>query len=150
MSPADPPDRDPILAPISIISGVVGFIVMLPVMYLYAFVAALVAAAGGVLVGAPALWMVRRIGVRGIVATTALGLVVGPVPLMLVKAVTGVSPSNWSRPELGFAAVIGAATGAIYATVYDTVNLPPGAVRMRTMVILTLAVIAAFIVLRFA
>ena len=136
------------LAPVAIIAGIVAFIVTLPLVYAYAFVVALVAAAGGVLIGAPALAGARSLGLRGVWATTALGLVTGPVPLALTKWISGVAPDHWPRHELAWAAVIGAATGAIYATVYDTTNLPPGAVRKRTIGIMTLAVLATFAVLR--
>ena len=146
----DTSERDPVLAPVAIIAGIVAFIVMLPLVYAYAFVAALVAAAGAVLIGAPALAGARHLGLRGVWATTVLGLMAGPVPLMLVRWVAGIAPQHWPLDELGPAAVIGAATGAIYATVYDTTNLPPGSVRKRTIAILTIAVLSTFAALRLA
>ena len=143
-------ERDPVLAPVATTAGIVAFIVTLPLVYAYAFVAALVAAAGGVVIGAPALAAARNLGLRGVWATAALGLVAGPVPLALVKWISGVAPQHWPLHELGPAAVIGASTGAIYATVYDTTNLPPGAVRRRTIAILSLAVFVTFAMLRLA
>ena len=137
-------EKTPVVVPLVLIGGIVTFITTLPLLgVMSAFIWCLPGAIAGAVVGAPLFWLARRLGMRGLLLCTLLGAVAGA----LVVAI-GAIPNGWARPfdaALRIATIIGAATGAIYGTVFDVDNLPPGTVRWRTMLILLVAIVLAFL-----
>ena len=131
--------KTPVLWPLVVIAGATAFIVTIPVLMAFSALAAIVAAVGAGAVGAPALSAARNAGLRGIFQTTGFGLLVAALATIAVRAMGG------DRHLLNFyvvaAAIIGAATGAIYATLFDTDGLSGVRVRYQTMAILSGAVI---------
>ena len=139
------PDADitpaPVLWPLVIIAGVTAFIVTLPVIFAYALIAAVVAAAAAGVVGAPVLFAARQAGFRGFWRTTALGLLLGAGPTVAVQALTG-QRGHFLNAFVVAAGVIGAASGAIYATLFDVDGLSGPRVRYQTITIVAAAVAA--------
>jgi hypothetical protein len=140
---------EPVLLPLIAITGIVAFIVTLPWMYAYAFVAALVAVLATAVAGAPVLIAARAAGARGLLATMAIGLVVGGAAATAAALVTEAVALRSVGQFVGMAAVIGGASGAIYGTVYDTSNLAPGRVRNRTLIIIAVALAGTVAVFRY-
>ncbi len=143
--PAAAPDKDPVLLPLLFITPAVAFIVTLPFLYAWALAAAIVALAAAAVVGAPALVVARTLGLRGFLATTALGCAAGAAPILLwaLLAPIGGEPLRTSQsvPIAVLTTVIGGATGGIYSSVHDSVSLAPVAVRRRVLAILGVAVL---------
>ena len=145
-------DPDPVLWPLLLITPAVAFMVTLPLLFAWAFVAA---AAAGVLAGAagaPALSAARKLGLRGFVPTLVLGGLVGALSTAIVVAIADAIRhravlSALNAEYVGVAAVIGAATGGIYATIHDAFNLPPGGARRRVLLILFIAVVLPFVLI---
>lgn len=130
----------PVLWPLVVIAAGTGFIVTVPVLMAYSALAAVVAAVGAGAVGAPALFAARTAGLRGLWQTSGLGLIVGAGATLVVRAIAG----DMKHPLNGYvvmAGIIGAATGAIYATLFDSEGLSGERVRYQTIGILAVAVV---------
>jgi hypothetical protein len=141
--PAVEVDPPPVLAPLAIIAPAIALIITLPFLFVYAAIPAGIALVGAVVVGAPALSTARRFGLRGVVLTTALGAVTAGVAVYSVVLATALiyrSLVQVNPDGLLIGITIGAATGATYATLYDSVNLSPTNVRWRILIIVMLAV----------
>jgi len=134
-------DDDPVWIPLTIITAAVAFIVMTPLVLAWAAVAAVVAAVAAAAVGAPALFMARRLGLRGFWLTALLsGLVLGLVFWIGKTLLEGRLPARvLSHAWLWCSMLIGAAAGGIYATVFDQMSMSPRAVRVRVITILAVA-----------
>ena len=141
-----PADAAPVLLPLLFITPAIAFIVTLPLLFAWALAAAVVALVAAAAVGAPALAVARKWGLRGFLATTVLGCAAGAAPSCLVALVAGLrdghfSPSSVNVPFLVVATLVGGATGGVYSTVHDTVGLAPGAVRWRVLAIVGAAAV---------
>jgi len=136
---ADDDLKTPVLWPLVVIAGATAFIVTIPILLWFAALAAIVAALGAAAVGAPALIAARTVGLRGFWQTTGLGLLVAALATITVRAMSG--DMHLLSAYVVMATIIGAATGAIYATVFDTDNLSGVRVRYQTIGILAGAVI---------
>lgn len=144
----DKRETDPVLAPLAIITPAIAIVVSLPFLFLYAAVAGILALAGGVAFGAPVLSLAHKMKLRGLLLTTTLGVLTAAAGVYLVGFAlaliyggrVGVNPG-----VLALAVPIGGATGATYATIYDSVNLSPHQVRWRIMTIVLMAVMVPWI-----
>jgi len=126
----------------------IALMVTLPFMFVYAAIPAGIALVGAVVVGAPVLSSARRLGLRGLILTTTLGAVTAGV----IVYVVGVAVALFYRAQVQLnsdtallAVTIGAATGATYATIYDSVDLSPSKLRWRIMIIVLVAVAVPFV-----
>ena len=122
----------------------IALMVMLPFSVIYAAIAAGIALVGAVLVGTPVLLLSHRFGFRGLVKTTALGAVTAGLGAFVVSTIISTVTSNGL---LLLATTIGGATGACYATIYDSVDLSPPQVRWRIMTIVLVAVTIPFAIM---
>jgi hypothetical protein len=142
-------DPDPVLVPLALIAPAIAMIVTLPLLFVYAAVPAILALAGAIAIGAPALLLAKRLGLRGLPATTALGgltAAAGVYGSSLLIAVFFRGQVQLNTPDtLLLAVVIGAATGATYATIYDSTDRAPVSVRWRILTIVLLAVMAPWV-----
>ena len=141
--PAVELDPPPILAPLALIAPAIALIVTLPFLFVYAAIPAGIALVGAVVVGAPALSTARRFGLRGVMLTTILGGITAGVAVYAVVLATALIYHSLVQvnPDGALIAItIGAATGATYATLYDTGELSPSNVRWRILIIVMLAV----------
>lgn len=136
--------RAPVLWPLVVIAAGTAFIVSIPVLMAYSALAAVVAALGAGIVGAPALFAARRLGLRGFLATTGLGLIASAGATWIVRAMSG-ALTNPLNGYVVLAGIIGAATGAIYATVFDSEGLSGLRVRYQTIGILAGAVVTLLV-----
>ena len=132
----------PAFLPLCLIGGVVTFITLLPFLGMFAFLWTVVGAIAAVLVAGPLFWLTRRLGLRGLLLCTLLGAGAGALAVAIIAVPNGWVPPFRTAVRIG--AIIGAATGAIYGTVFDVDNLPPGTVRWRTMLILPVAIVLEF------
>ena len=136
-------DPDPILAPLALIAPAIALMVTLPFLLVYAAIAAILALVGAVAIGAPVLSLVRRLGVRGVIKMTTLGAVTAGAAVYLVRLGLGLfyrgGQVQLTSDVTLLSVVIGAATGATYATIYDS-ELAPTQVRWRIMIIVLVAV----------
>jgi hypothetical protein len=93
--------------------------------------------------------LAKRLGLRGLPATTALGgltAAAGVYGSSLLIAVFFRGQVQLNTPDtLLLAVVIGAATGATYATIYDSTDRAPVSVRWRILTIVLLAVMAPWV-----
>lgn len=139
-------EQSPVLLPLALIAGIVTVITTLPLLWMMSFLLGLVASAAAAAIGAPIFWVARRAGIRGVFLSAAVGGGAGAISLAIPAAAeAGFGwPDRIDLTVLGFAAIIGAATGAIYGTVFDVDNLEPGTVRWRTMLILLVAMALEF------
>ena len=141
-------DPDPILAPLALIAPAIAIMVTLPLLLAYAAVAAGIALVGAVALGAPVLAAAHRLGFRGFIKTAALGAVTAAIGVfvlgLVVAAVFKQQVQLNTTDSLILASTIGAATGATYATIYDSVNLSPHQVRWRILIIVLVAVTVPF------
>ena len=143
-------DPDPVLAPLAIMTPAIALMVTLPFMFVYAAIAAGIALVGAVVVGAPVLSSARRLGLRGLILTSALGAVTAGLTVFAVAAVMAMIYGSLVQvnPDGALLAVtVGAATGATYATIYDSVDLSPTKLRWRIMIIVLVAVMIPFVAL---
>jgi hypothetical protein len=145
----DKPDADPVLGPLALIAPSIAFVVTVPLLFVYAAIPAGMALVGAVAVGAPVLSMAHKMGLRGLIVTTILG---GAAPAAAVYLVGLLLPLIFhgqvrlNGPDAFLLAIaIGAATGATYATIYDSVDLTPPQVRWRIMTIVLLAVMSPWV-----
>lgn len=141
-------DPDPVLAPLALIAPAIALMVTLPLLMVYAAIAAGLALAGAVTLGAPVLSLAHRLGFRGFIRTTALGAVTAALGVFVVGIAVSVIFKQQvqlnTRDMLLLGATIGGATGATYATIYDSVNLSPQQVRWRILSIVLVAVTIPF------
>lgn len=142
-------DSDRVLAPLALIAPAIALVVTLPFLFVYAAVPALIALAAAVTVGAPVLSAVRKVGLRGLVITAALGAVTAAAVVYLVGKLLPLIYHGQVRlngsDAFVLAIAIGGASGATYATIYDSVDLSPHQVRWRIMTIVLLAVAAPWV-----
>jgi hypothetical protein len=119
-------------------------------MFVYAAIAAGIALAGAVVVGAPVLSVARRLGLRGLILTSTLGAATAALTVFAVAAVMALIYGSLIQvnPDGALLAVtVGAATGATYATIYDSVDLSPTKLRWRIMIIVLVGVMIPFVAL---
>jgi hypothetical protein len=142
-SPGPAGDEDPVWVPLTLITATVAFIVMTPLILAWAAVAAVVAAVAAAAIGAPVLFMARRLRLRGFWLTSALGALVPGLAFWIGEAVIErrFPPHVISTAYFGCAMLIGAAAGGIYATVFDQLSMSPRAVRVRVILIVTIAAV---------
>jgi hypothetical protein len=98
-------------------------------------VAAIVAAIAAGIVGAPALFAARRAGLRGMWGDRRVRAADRRRPRLRrpIAASTGrLNTVHLNNAYAFFAAIVGAATGAIYGTLFDTDGLSGPQVRSRT------------------
>ena len=139
-------EESPVVAPLVLIGGIVTFITTLLFLGMLAFVWAIVGATAAFTVAGPLFWLGRGRGLYGVWFSSLLGATAGVTSVALAWAVDRVAYRSLEidMALIGMAAIIGAATGAIYGTVFDVDNLPPGTVRWRTMLILLVAIVLEF------
>lgn len=139
-------EETPVVVPLVLIGGIVTFITTLMFLGMLAFVWAIVASTAAGSIAAPLFWLARRRDVYGVAWCGVLGAIAGVISVAFAWAVDRAIYRSLEidLALVGIAAIIGAATGAIYGTVFDVDNLPPGTVRWRTMLILLVAIVLEF------
>jgi len=99
---------------------------------------------------APVLSVARRLGLRGLILTSTLGAATAALTVFAVAAVMALIYGSLIQvnPDGALLAVtVGAATGATYATIYDSVDLSPTKLRWRIMIIVLVGVMIPFVAL---